>query len=60
MGGWAKLTVVYLAMSDSEGGVTHPMPTPLIYEPSGTESESSSEHSTSSDDSEDRLSDMSW
>ena len=39
--------------------VTHPL-TPLTYEPSGTESDSSSEHSTSSDDSKARLSDMSW
>ena len=34
--------------------------TPYFYEPSGTKSESSSEHSTSSDDSEDRLSDLPW
>ena len=35
-------------------------PTPNFYEPSDTESDSSSEHSTFSYDSEDRISDLSW
>ena len=70
VGGWEKLTFVYLAMSDSEGfswtnsvrgtdsdirkmlhhlecspGCDTSMLTLLIYEPNGTESDSSSEHS---------------
>ena len=43
------------ASSESSPGYETSMPTPLIYEPSVTESDSSFEHSTSSDDSEDRL-----
>ena len=41
------------ASSESSPDSDTSMPTPHFYQPSGTESDSSSEHSTSSDDSED-------
>ena len=44
------------ASSESLPGYETPMPN----EPSGTESDSSFEYSTSSDDSEERLSDLLW